>query len=62
MRVLVCGIMAAALAFAEVPQPGQTPPAAGVSLTGRVMTGTGPEARPVRRARVTLLGRGGTAP
>jgi protocatechuate 3,4-dioxygenase beta subunit len=59
MRVLLCGIVAAALAFAQTPQAGQAPAAGSMSLTGRVMTGTGPEARPVRRARVTLPGRGG---
>jgi protocatechuate 3,4-dioxygenase beta subunit len=59
MRVLLCGIVAAALAFAEAPHAGQVPAAGAMSLTGRVMTGSGPESRPVRRARVTLLGRGG---
>jgi protocatechuate 3,4-dioxygenase beta subunit len=59
MRVLLCGIVAAALAFAQAPQVGQAPAAGTMSLTGRVITGTGQEARPVRRARVTLLGRGG---
>jgi hypothetical protein len=62
MRILLSGIVAAALAFSQAPQAGQTPAGGGVSLTGRVMTGTGPEARPVRRARVTLLGRGLTGP
>jgi protocatechuate 3,4-dioxygenase beta subunit len=56
MRVLLCAIVAAALAFAQAPQAGQ---AGIISLTGRVVTGSGPESRPVRRARVTLLGRGG---
>lgn len=56
MRILLGGIVAAALAVSQAPQAG------GVSLTGRVMTGTGQEARPVRRARVMLLGRGLTGP
>jgi protocatechuate 3,4-dioxygenase beta subunit len=57
MRIISSGIVAAMLAFSHVPQAGQAPSV--VSLTGRVVTGTGPEARPVRRARVTLLARGG---
>jgi Carboxypeptidase regulatory-like domain len=52
------GIVAAMLAFSQVPQAGQAPSV--FSLTGRVATGTGSDARPVRRARVTLLARGGT--
>lgn len=51
MRILLGGIVAAALAFSQAPRAGQAPGTqpAGVSLTGRVTTGTGPEARPVRR-------------
>jgi protocatechuate 3,4-dioxygenase beta subunit len=62
VRIILTGVVAAALSFSQAPQPGQGPPGAGTSLTGRVVTGTGPEARPVRRARVTLLARGGTGP
>jgi hypothetical protein len=61
MRILLCGIVAAALAFSQAPVR-QSAPAGGTSLTGRVLTGTGAAARPVRRARVTLLGRGLTSP
>lgn len=60
MRILACGVVAALLAFFQSTPQG--PPAGASALTGRVMTGTGPEARPVRRARVTLLGRGLTGP
>jgi hypothetical protein len=62
MRILLGGIVAAALAFSQASQGRQVPPSGGTALTGRVMTGTGPDARPVRRARVTLLGAGGAAP
>src|SRR6187402_1588908 len=62
MRILLYGIVAAALAFSQAPQRGQAPATGAASLTGRVVTGTGPEVRPVRRARVTLIGRGLTAP
>jgi hypothetical protein len=58
MRILLCGILTSALAFSHAPAGGQ-PPAA---LSGSVITGTGPDARPVRRARVTVTGAGLTAP
>jgi hypothetical protein len=51
MRTLFCGILAAALAFFQAPPASQ--PAGAFSLTGRVTTGSGPDARPVRRAKVT---------
>ena len=60
MRTLLCGVVAALLAFFQ--NDPQRPPAGTVSLTGRVVTGSGPEARPVRRARVTLAGQALTAP
>jgi hypothetical protein len=47
------------LAFAQAPQQGQAPP---VSFSGRVVTGSGSDARPVRRARVTLAGSGLSEP
>ena len=39
MRILLGGIVAAALAFSQAPVR-QPAPAGGTSLTGRVMTGT----------------------
>jgi 5-hydroxyisourate hydrolase-like protein (transthyretin family) len=60
MRTLIVGIVAAAIGFSQTPvapAPGGT-----ASLTGRVLTGTGNDAKPVRRARVTLAGRGLMAP
>src|SRR5687768_2108771 len=57
LKILLCGIVAAALAFSQGPQQGQDA-ATAASLAGRVVAGTGPDARPVRRARVTLIGRG----
>jgi protocatechuate 3,4-dioxygenase beta subunit len=52
MRTLVCGLIAA-LAFFQSP----TRPSTGsLSVTGRVVTGIGPDTRPVRHARVTLIG------
>jgi hypothetical protein len=58
MRSLFLGIVAAALAFSRSPQvqPGA------LTLTGHVITGTGTDVRPVRRAKVTLTGGGLTAP
>src|SRR5215203_5095525 len=58
MRILLCAIAMAATAFAA---PRGAQPGA-ISLTGTVLVGAGPEARPVRRARVTLVARGGAAP
>jgi hypothetical protein len=58
MRILLSGILALALAFSQAPAGGQAPAA----LSGRVITGTGPDARPVRRAKVTVTGAGLTAP
>ncbi len=55
MRILLGCIVAVVLAFSQAPPPA-------VSLNGRVVTGSGPKARPVRRARVTLIGRGLPAP
>jgi 5-hydroxyisourate hydrolase-like protein (transthyretin family) len=60
MRALTFGIIAAAIAFS---QAREAPAPVGLtSLSGRVVTGTGNEAKPVRRARVTLTGPGLTAP
>src|SRR6266568_2359742 len=58
MRSLFLGIVTAALAFFQSPQvqPGA------LTLTGHVITGTGTDVRPVRRAKVTLTGGGLTAP
>jgi protocatechuate 3,4-dioxygenase beta subunit len=53
MRILACGVLAAAVAFFQV-SSAQPPSTGSVDLSGRVITGTGPEARPVRHARVTL--------
>lgn len=61
MRILLYGIVAAVLAFSQAPQRDQVP-AAGAALTGRVMSGPAADARPVRRAKVTLTGGGLTAP
>jgi hypothetical protein len=53
MRLLASVVVAALLAFAQ-----SVPPApAGLALSGLVVTGSVPDERPVRRARVTLLGR-----
>lgn len=46
-------LLAASWTFAQAPQP-----APGLTLTGHVVTGDGRDARPVRRARVTLTGTG----
>jgi hypothetical protein len=54
MRILLCGLATAVMAFA--PPPRGVPPAA--SMSGTVLVGAGPEARPLRRARVTLTGSG----
>src|SRR6266699_3452910 len=62
MRILLGGIVAAALAFSQASPARPAPPAGGTALTGRVMTGTTPDARPVRRAKVTLTGAALTAP
>jgi 5-hydroxyisourate hydrolase-like protein (transthyretin family) len=51
MRTLLLGLLSLAVASS-----GSQPPA--TALTGRVITGTGAEARPVRRAKVTLSGAG----
>jgi hypothetical protein len=53
MRNLLLGIVAAAFAFSQTPAP----PSAGLpTLAGRVTTSSGPDVRPLRRARVTLTG------
>lgn len=55
MRTLLVGVLAAAAAFLQA--PAAPPPAAGsLVLTGLVVTGSGQDVRPVRRARVTLTG------
>src|SRR5215467_10254694 len=55
MRTLLFGTIVAAVAFSQA--PAAPPQATGsVVLTGRVMTGSGAETRPVRHARVTLSG------
>jgi protocatechuate 3,4-dioxygenase beta subunit len=53
MRSALCFLLAATWTFAQEPA---SRPTAGAVLTGRVMTGEGRDARPVRRARVTLAG------
>ena len=53
MRIVLFGLMSAALTFAT---PAALIQPSARSLTGTVMTGSGPEARPVRRAKVTLSG------
>jgi hypothetical protein len=53
MRTLLSGVIAAAVAFSQAPAP---PPTGSLVLAGRVITGSGPDARPVRHARVTLSG------
>lgn len=61
MRTFVCGAIAALLALSQM--DARRPPQTGLrSLTGRVVTGTGADARPVRRAMVTLAGPGLTTP
>ena len=55
MRTLLLGVAAAVFAFSATPQS-PAPSTAPLVLTGRVVTGTGSDARPVRRARVTLTG------
>jgi 5-hydroxyisourate hydrolase-like protein (transthyretin family) len=55
MRNLLVGVLAAAAAFLQAPAA-QPPPTASLVLTGHVITGSGPDARPVRHARVTLTG------
>lgn len=60
MRTLIFGIISAAIVFSHVPAA-QTP-AGTTSLSGRVVTGSGTDTKPVRRARVTLTGRGLMAP
>lgn len=53
MRNLLFGLLAAAVAFSQAPAA-QPPSTGSIVLAGRVITGTGPDARPVRHARVTL--------
>jgi hypothetical protein len=55
MRTLLFGVLAAAVAFSQAPAA-QPPPTGSLVLAGRVITGTGSDARPVRHARVTLSG------
>jgi protocatechuate 3,4-dioxygenase beta subunit len=66
MRTILCGILAAAVAFVHAPSAQQQAGAGSgraPAFTGRVVTaGSGTEKRPVRRARVTLTGAGLTAP
>ena len=62
MRILLCGVVAAALAFSQSAQRGQSPGTGAPSINGRVTTGTGSDARPVRRAKVTVTGAGLAAP
>lgn len=57
MRIICSFVLAATWAFAA--QTPSAPVPAGSSYTGRVMTGEGRDARPVRRARVSLTGAGG---
>jgi protocatechuate 3,4-dioxygenase beta subunit len=57
MRIFVCGAIAAVLAFSQIDAQ-RLQQTGGLSLTGRVVTGTGADARPVRRATVTLAGQG----
>jgi len=59
MRIVLFGVLSAAVTFSTSAAILQTAPAA---LTGRVTTGTGPDVRPVRRAKVTLTGSGLAAP
>jgi hypothetical protein len=59
MRTLLFGVLTSAIAFA--PGTRTTQPATTV-LSGRVMVAAGAEQRPVRRAKVTLSGRGLTGP
>jgi hypothetical protein len=58
MRTLIAGLIATGLAFSQA----SAPPRAENTLDGRVVTGAGPEMRPVRRAKVTLMGGGLRAP
>jgi hypothetical protein len=55
MRTLLFGVIAAAVAFSQAPAA-QPPQTGSLVLAGRVITGSGPDARPVRHARVTLPG------
>jgi len=56
MRALLFGVLAAVVTFLHA--PAAQPTATGrLVVAGRVLTGTGPDARPVRRARVTLRSR-----
>jgi hypothetical protein len=57
MRIHTFGIAALAVMSFQAPQAAQ-PVAAGRTIAGRVVTGSGQDARPVRRARVTLSGPG----
>ena len=58
MRTLLAGV-AMTIVVSAIPSGQQAPTS---SLTGTVMTGSGADARPVRRARITLTGGGLTAP
>lgn len=55
MRTLLFGALATA-ALLQAPPTHPSPSAASVVLSGRVVTGSGPNTRPVRHARVTLSG------
>jgi len=50
MRKILVGVLAAGLAFVATPEAQQA------AITGRIVTGTGQDAKPVRRARVVLTG------
>ena len=60
MRTVLFSVLSAAGAF-STPAPLDSQPAP-LSLTGRVVVGSGADARPVRRAKVTLTGSTLTAP
>ncbi len=60
MRTVLFGVLSAALTFSAPVTLVQ--PAPGGSLTGKVISGSGLDAEPVRRAKVTLTGAGLTPP
>jgi hypothetical protein len=64
MRTVLFGVLSAAVAFSIPARPHAqaVAPASTAFLAGRVVTGAGADARPLRRAKITLTGAGLSAP
>jgi len=62
MRAVWFGILTATVTFSAVGPVAQSSAAGTATIAGRIVTMTGTEQRPVRRAKVTVTGRGLAAP